>query len=77
MNISPDSSSSRRDFLKTSGKLAAAGALTGVAIPHVHAMGSDQIQVALIGCGGRGTGAARDAMEQSGPPKLACRRRSR
>jgi predicted dehydrogenase len=65
-----NSSSSRRDFLKHSGQLAAAGALAGVALPHVHAVGSDQINVALIGCGGRGTGAARDAMQQSGPPKL-------
>jgi predicted dehydrogenase len=70
MNTSPIPQSSRRDFLKTSGQLAAAGALVGVALPHVHAAGSDQINVALVGCGGRGTGAARDAMDQSGPPKL-------
>jgi predicted dehydrogenase len=41
-----------------------------VALPHVHAQGSDQIRIALIGCGGRGTGAAGNAMRQSGPPKL-------
>ena len=35
-----------------------ATALAGVALPRVHAAGSDAIQVALIGCGGRGTGAA-------------------
>lgn len=62
---------SRRDFLKTTGQLAAASALAGVAIPHVHAAGNDTIQLALIGCGGRGTGAVADAMaDWNGPVKL-------
>jgi predicted dehydrogenase len=68
MNTLPPST--RREFLKHTGRLAAAGALAGVALPHVHAAGSDQINVALIGCGGRGAGAASNAMQQSGPPKL-------
>ncbi|MBM3877795.1 MAG: twin-arginine translocation signal domain-containing protein, partial [Verrucomicrobia bacterium] len=59
---------SRREFLKQSGQLAAAGTLAGIALPHVHAAGSDQVNVALIGCGGRGGGAASNAMNQSGPP---------
>src|SRR6185295_12283421 len=57
--------SSRRQFIKTA---AAASALAGVKIPFVHAHGSEVINVALVGCGGRGTGAGRDAMGQSGPP---------
>jgi len=62
---------SRRDFLINSGRLAAVSALYGVAIPAVHAAGSDLIQLALIGCGGRGTGAAADALNtKSGPIKL-------
>jgi predicted dehydrogenase len=62
---------SRRDFIKTTGRLAAASALAGVALPHVHAAGSDLIQVALVGCGGRGTGAAANALStKSGPIKL-------
>ena len=63
---------SRRDFLKDSTRLAAATALAGVALPHVHAAGSDLIQVALVGCGGRGTGAAVNALRTSGqgPIKL-------
>lgn len=63
---------SRRDFLKTSGKVVAASALAGVAIPHVHPAGSSLIQAALVGCGGRGTGAAADALgtSQLGPVKL-------
>jgi len=61
----------RREFLKTTGKLAAASALAGLAVPQVHAAGGDLIQVALIGCGGRGTGAAQNALStKSGPIKL-------
>ncbi|MBP9900682.1 MAG: twin-arginine translocation signal domain-containing protein, partial [Verrucomicrobia bacterium] len=51
----------RREFLKHTSQLAAITALTGTALPYVHAAGSDMIQVALIGCGGRGTGAAAQA----------------
>jgi predicted dehydrogenase len=52
----------RRDVLRDAGKLAAVSALAGVAVPAVHAGGNSLIQVALIGCGGRGTGAAANAM---------------
>ena len=60
--------SSRRDFLKTAGQAAAVSALAGVSIPFVHAASSETINIALVGCGGRGTGAAKNAMDQSGPP---------
>lgn len=59
---------SRREFIKTTGKIAAASALAGVSIPYVHAAGSDLIRVALIGCGGRGTGAASQALSTKGGP---------
>jgi predicted dehydrogenase len=59
---------SRREFLKNTGRVAAASALTGASIPHVHAAEDNAIQVALIGCGGRGTGAAADAMSVGGGP---------
>ncbi len=63
--------SSRREFLKNTGCLATASALTGVVLPSVYAAGTDLIQVALIGCGGRGTGAAANALStRSGPIKL-------
>jgi predicted dehydrogenase len=63
--------SSRREFIKTAGKITAVSALAGVAIPHVHAAGDDTLQIALIGCGGRGTGAAANAMDvKRGPMKL-------
>jgi predicted dehydrogenase len=69
---SPQShSTSRREFLKQSGRVAAVSALAGVSLPLVHAAGGDTIQVALVGCGGRGTGAAANALAtRSGPIKL-------
>ncbi len=69
---SPEPSQSRRQFLKNTGGVVAASALAGVAIPHVHAAGSDLVQLALVGCGGRGTGAAANALGTSnlGPMKL-------
>jgi len=58
-----DAGQSRRDFLKTSG-VAAGAALTTALLPSggAHAAGSDTIKVGLIGCGGRGTGAATDVL---------------
>jgi predicted dehydrogenase len=71
MNTLQPLGASRREFLKHTGRLAAASALAGTAIPHVHAAGGDTIQVALVGCGGRGTGAAANALaNKSGPIKL-------
>jgi len=50
---------SRRDFLKAA---APAVMLGGLALPNVHAAGSDVIRVGVIGCGGRGEAAAQNAM---------------
>src|SRR6185295_16563154 len=63
---------SRREFLKTAAQAATAiSALAGVALPAVHAQGNDQIKIALIGCGGRGGGAAKNALSvQKGCAKL-------
>src|SRR3954471_11336264 len=71
-NPSPEFLHSRRNFLKTTGGVVAASALAGIAIPHVHAAGSDLVQVALVGCGGRGSGAAVNALntQPKGPVKL-------
>ena len=61
----------RREFLKTTGRFAAASALAGVIIPSVHAAENNTIQIALIGCGGRGTGAAVNALSvKQAPLKL-------
>jgi predicted dehydrogenase len=71
MHPAQQSLASRREFLQNTGRLAAASALAGVAVPFVHAADSDTIQVALVGCGGRGTGGAANALAtQSGPIKL-------
>src|SRR4029077_19589285 len=53
---------SRRELMKKSGQVAAVSALAGVALPQVHADENNTIQVALVGCGGRGTGAASNAL---------------
>ncbi len=71
MNEEQINLTSRREFLKTTGRLAAVSALAGTTLPHVHAAGSDLIQIALIGCGGRGSGAVVNALStKSGPIKL-------
>ena len=62
------SASTRREFLSLSGKLAAASALAGIAIPHVHAAEDNTIRLALIGCGGRGSGAVANALSAPGGP---------
>lgn len=62
---------SRREFLKSTGRVAAVSALAGTAIPYVHPGENNTIQLALIGCGGRGTGAVADALHvKSGPITL-------
>jgi len=60
----PLHSTTRRQFLKTT---AAVSALAGVNIPFVHAAEDNALQVALVGCGGRGTGAAGNALSVTGP----------
>jgi predicted dehydrogenase len=61
--------SSRREFIKASG--AAALAASVLTLPRsAHAAGSDVIKVGLVGCGGRGTGAARQALQADKHIKL-------
>jgi predicted dehydrogenase len=67
----PDTGS-RRDFLKTT---ALAGAGAALVVPTgfsstLFASGDDTIKVGLIGCGGRGTGAAGQALSTNGNVKL-------
>ncbi|HYT94674.1 MAG TPA: Gfo/Idh/MocA family oxidoreductase [Gemmataceae bacterium] len=71
MSKSENSGLSRRELIKTTGQVAAASVLAGVAIPQVYAGGGSMIQVALVGCGGRGTGAAANALStRNGPIRL-------
>jgi hypothetical protein len=66
MNTNSATPTSRRDFIKQTSTIVAASALAGVALPHVHAAGNSTIQVALVGCGGRGTDAAGNALSVTG-----------
>jgi len=59
---------SRREFIKFSGAAAAASALAGVVIPRCHAAEDSTIKLALVGCGGRGTGAVANAFSTTGGP---------
>jgi predicted dehydrogenase len=72
MSQDQTNTTSRRQFLHATGGLAAATALSGLSIPSVHASGDDEIRVVLVGCGGRGSGAAVNALATSkqGPIKL-------
>ena len=66
---------SRRGFLRTTSGAMAGGALLGALSPErfAHAAsGTDEIKIALVGCGGRGSGAANQALSTYplGPVKL-------
>lgn len=58
----------RRQFLQVAGGVAAATALPSFGLPTVHASGDELIRVALVGCGGRGGGAAANALSTTGGP---------
>ncbi len=60
----------RRELLKSSAVAAGALALTGVAAPLAEARGSDTIRVGVVGCGGRGSGAANDCVKSSAGVKI-------
>lgn len=63
----PPQHSSRRDFLA---RTSAAIAATSFVAANAHAGGSDELRVGLVGCGGRGTGAAEQALTADKGNKL-------
>src|SRR5437016_14154419 len=88
MNEPSNPPTSRREFLKNTGRFAAVSSVAAAALseagckttekhtekpaarpgPAAH---NEMIQVALVGCGGRGTGAANNALQTTrGPVKL-------
>jgi predicted dehydrogenase len=71
MNENTRHNTSRREFLKNTGRMAATSALVTGIVPRIYAGENNTIKVALIGCGGRGTGAASNALSvKNGPMKL-------
>src|SRR5690349_19488010 len=63
-------STTRRDFLKTSSAALAGAALAGAIARPGYTAENNTIKIALVGCGGRGTGAAAQALATAGPTKL-------
>src|SRR4029077_19667052 len=68
---SPAPATSRRAFLRNSSLVIAGSALAANQVQaqvakSAHSFGSDTIKLGLIGCGGRGTGAATQAMNTTG-----------
>ncbi len=60
----------RREFLEqTTGALGGAALISAIST-RAHAAEENTINVALVGCGGRGTGAAANALSTKGPVKL-------
>src|SRR5262245_45288098 len=69
----PPKDPSRRHFLKTASALAVGGTVLGANARIARAArpgGSDAIKIALIGCGGRGSAAAMQALATKGPVTL-------
>ena len=69
----------RRDFLKTSSAAAIAGGVLASVPTAANALaagafagGDDLIKIGLIGCGGRGSGAAEQALSTEGKVKIVC-----
>src|SRR5437763_153558 len=70
-----EDATSRRQFLTNSSRIAGVSTLAGLTLPHVHAAENNTIQLALVGCGGRGTGAAENALGvKNGPVKIVAMR---
>lgn len=63
---------SRREFMKKATQTTLGlSALSGVALPHVHAAVDESIRAVIVGCGGRGTGAVSNSLGvKSAPMRL-------
>ncbi len=62
--------SSRREFLKDTTSVLAGVSLAGAIGARAYAGEQNTIKIALVGCGGRGTGAAANALKTDGPTQL-------
>lgn len=71
MNESKEKGTSRRGFLKETSRIATSTAMAAGLASRVYAAENNTIKVALVGCGGRGSGAAINALSvKNGPIKL-------
>jgi predicted dehydrogenase len=71
MSDNADDKISRREMMQTTGGAAVASALGALPITPFHVGERNAIRIALVGCGGRGTGAAVNALStKCGPTKL-------
>ena len=70
MSETHEQPATRRGFLKTSAAVTAGAAVLGDLASRAYASSEDLIKVALIGCGGRGRGAAVQALRTEGNVKL-------
>ena len=62
--------STRRAFLQQTGGALAGAALTTAISQRAYAGEDNTIKIALVGCGGRGNGAVREALQTAGPTRL-------
>ena len=71
--MSQGTNQTRRDFLRGSAGLVAGAAAAGLLSPsgaYAAPGSSNTVRLALVGCGGRGTGAAKQALSTQGPVEL-------
>ena len=68
MNQTRRTTASRREFLRNTGRFAAVSALAAGSIPRAYAGEDNTIRLALVGCGGRGSGAASNALSVKNNP---------
>src|SRR5215471_477347 len=71
-NTTPESQLTRRDFIRTTSTALAGASVLAMMNPGqaVFAAEDNTLKLALIGCGGRGTAAANQALNTSGPVRL-------
>lgn len=71
MTEARNASLTRRELLKETATVAATTAAIAAIAPRAYAQADNTVQIGLVGCGGRGTGAAENALNAKyGPTKL-------
>ncbi|MGZ4974548.1 MAG: Gfo/Idh/MocA family protein [Limisphaerales bacterium] len=68
--INTTNATTRRQFISDSGKIVAGAALASAIAVRSFAGENNTIKIALVGCGGRGSGAVVNALSTTGPTKL-------